>query len=236
MNEAVSQIEARGYAVLRAVVDKDAMTRIRNAAAAFYDVAEQLDRPEFPKGYIYNPGNMATSMAALDDYGDWSITAQFPLLRAIAASSVARELLQHFRGDDVVCSLTHSRMRKSYPQNDPGRPRPSTVEWHKDSAPNVGYYGAFILWVPFTPCNDQYVGLEMKALDGTVSRPDLDIGDLLAFPDTLEHRTADVPTSTKDRYSCDMRFFRASDVPTRVHEKVSQGALLSVRAFASQPW
>jgi ectoine hydroxylase-related dioxygenase (phytanoyl-CoA dioxygenase family) len=126
-------------------------------------------------------------------------------------------------------------MRKSYPQTD-NRPRPSTVAWHTDGGPDVGYFSALILWVPFTPCNDEFTGLELRSLEGTVSRPNLDTGDALLFGDTLAHRTADCPTSTQNRYSCDMRFFRAADIPARVHQKVAQEPLLSVRAFASHPW
>lgn len=48
--------------------------------------------------------------------------------------------------------------------------------------------------------------------------------------------TADCPTSTQARYSYDMRFFRVADVPIRVHQKVAQEPLLSVRAFASPSW
>src|SRR5262249_31776977 len=134
------------------------------------------------------------------------------------------------------CSLTHSRLRKSYAQHQSNRPRPSTVTWHADGAPAVGYFNAMILWVPFTPCNDNYPGLEVKDIDGAIARPDLAVGDALIFSDTTEHRTADCPTSTSDRFSCDMRFFSPSDIPARVHQKVAQDALLSVRAFAAPPW
>ena len=231
MRSAISEIDERGFAVLRGAFPAAQIDAVHAAAAAFYDVAERADHPRFPRAYLYNPGNMATSIAALDDFG----LADYQLLRTVANSRAA-ELLRYYKGDDVFCSLTHSRMRKSYPQNDPARPRPSTLAWHRDSDPNVGYFGAFILWVPFTPCNDDYVGLELRARDGTVSRPELAPGDALAFHDTLEHRTANCPTSTRNRYSCDMRFFCTADIPSRVHKKVAEDSLLSVRAFAEARW
>lgn len=231
LQSAKEQIAASGFAVLRAALPREAMTTVHAAARAFYDAAERPDHPPFPRAYLYNPGNMATSMSALDDYG----TSDYLLLRTVA-NSPAADCLRHYLGGDVLCSLTHSRLRKSYPQSQPDKPRPSTVAWHTDGGPNVGYFNAMILWVPFTPCNNDYVGLELKALDGTVSRPDLDLGDALLFSDALEHRTADCPTSNKDRYSCDMRFFRPADIPGRVHKKIAQDALLSVRAFAATPW
>lgn len=225
------QITNTGFAILRSVLPRAEMDIIRDAARAFYEVAERPDPPPFPRAYLYNPGNTATGMAALDDYG----TKDYQLLRTVA-NSPATECLRHYLGDDVLCSLTHSRLRKNYPQGDLSRPRPSTVAWHADGGANVNYYSAYILWVPFTPCDDDHTGLELQALDGTTSRPELAIGDALLFSDKLLHRTADCPTATQARFSCDMRFFRAADIPVRVHQKVSQEPLLSVRAFASPPW
>jgi ectoine hydroxylase-related dioxygenase (phytanoyl-CoA dioxygenase family) len=233
-NEVAEAIDAYGYAVLRQLLRPADISLIFNAAKAFFDFAEQrrLDPGHrFPRAYLFNPGNMATSMAALDDFG----TANYQLLHMVANSSAAR-CLRHFLGDDVICSLMHSRMRKSYPQAVPAQLRPSTVAWHADADDTVGYYGAFILWVPFTPCNEIYPGLDFKHPDGKVVRIDLALGDALFFPSTTPHRTADCPTSTMARYSCDMRFFKAADIPHRVHPKVGQDALLSVRAFASESW
>jgi len=226
-----AQIADIGFAVLRSVFPRSDMDVIENAARVFYAVAERADHPPFPRAYRYNPGNTASGMAALDDYG----TKDYQLLRTVA-NSPAAECLRHYLGDDVLCSLTHSRLRKSYPPGDSGRPRPSTVAWHADGGPNVNYYGAYILWVPFTPCNDDYTGLELQSPDGMTSRPELDVGDALLFSDTLLHRTADCPTATQARFSCDMRFFRAADIPTGVHRKIAQEPLLSVRAFAVPPW
>lgn len=225
------QIAMSGFAALRAVLAKQDVDTIRDAAEAFYVVAERQGHHPFPRSYLYNPGNMATSMAALDDYG----TADYQLLR-IVANSEAAFCLRHYLGDDLVCSLTHSRMRKSYPQSIPDHPRPSTVAWHSDGDKNVGYYGAYVLWVPFTPCNLDYAGLEFKQADDTIAKVDLEIGDALLFPATTMHRTADCPTSTQVRYSCDMRFFKVGDIPGRVHAKIAQDLLLSVRAFAARPW
>jgi hypothetical protein len=226
-----SQIARSGFAILRSVFPRPDMSAIQDAARAFYAVAERADHAPFPRAYLYNPGNTATGMAALDDFG----TRNYQLLRVVA-NSPAAECLRHYLGDDVLCSLTHSRLRKSHPQGDLSRPRPSTVAWHADGGPNVNYYRAYILWVPFTPCNDDYTGLELQSLDGTTSRPELDIGDALLFGDKLLHRTADCPTATRTRFSCDMRFFRAADIPAGVHQKVAQEPLLSVRAFALPPW
>jgi hypothetical protein len=206
-----------------------------DAARRFFDAAEaRAPDPtrRFPRAYLFNPGNMATSMAALDDYG----TNDYLLLRTVA-NSAATGCLRHFLGDDFLCSLTHSRMRKSYPQGvATDKPSPSTVAWHADSDNAVGYFAAYILWVPFTACNDDYPGLEFKRVDGSPVAVALEPGDALLFPATTEHRTADAPRSTQVRYSCDMRFFQAADIPHRVHSKVAQDALLSVRAFASDPW
>jgi len=221
---------ALGFAVLRGVFPTPAIDAIRKAAEAFYTVAERPDHAPFPRAYLYNSGNMATGMTALDDFG----TADYLLLRTIA-SSPASECLRHHLGDDVVCSLTHSRMRKSYPQKS-GQPRPSTVAWHQDGGPDVGYYQACILWVPFTPCNDDYPGLELQGRDGKVHRPPLDVGDALFFDDKLLHRTADCPTATHCRYSCDVRFFRSADIPSRVHQKIAQEPVLVVRSFAERSW
>jgi hypothetical protein len=174
---------------------------------------------------------MAVGMAALDDHG----TNDYFLLRTVA-NSPAAECLRYFLGADVLCSLTHSRMRKSYPQADPNHPRPSTVAWHSDGDINVGYFSAYILWVPFTPCNRDYPGLEFKGSNESPVAVSLEPGDALLFSSTTQHRTADCPTSTQARYSCDMRFFRHSDVPHRVHQKIAQEPLLSVRAFASPSW
>jgi hypothetical protein len=148
------------FAILRGVLPRREIDIIRRAAAAFYAVAEQKEHPPFPRAYLYNPGNMAVGMAALDDYG----TTDYLLLRTVA-NSAAAERLRHFLGDDVVCSLTHSRMRKSYPQSVPDHPRPSTVAWHSDGDPHVGYFRAYVLWVPFTPCNDEYPGLEFQGFE-----------------------------------------------------------------------
>jgi hypothetical protein len=230
LRSAQEQIASSGFAVLKGVLPRAAVTAIHAAAQAFYAAAERPDHPPFPRAYLYNPGNMATGMTALDDYG----TADYLLLRTIA-NSAATDCLRHYLGDDVVCSLTHSRMRKSYPQSS-GLPRPSTVAWHADGGPNVGYYQAYILWVPFTPCNDDYTGLELQGRDGKVHRPTLDVGDALFFDDKLLHRTADCPTATQSRYSCDVRFFRASDLPSRVHQKIAQEPILVVKAFAEHPW
>jgi hypothetical protein len=219
------------FEVLQQALPRPEVDTIRNAAAAFYAAAEKMDRPSFPRSYLYNGGNMATSMAALDDYG----TADYLLLRTVANSPAAGRL-RHVLGDDVLCSLTHSRMRKSYPQSVPDHPRPSTVAWHSDGDPNVGYFSAYVLWVPFTPCNSEYPGLEFMGPDESPIRVDLEPGDALLFSSTTRHRTADCPTSTKARYSCDMRFFRAADIPHRVHPKIAQEPLLSVRAFASPSW
>jgi hypothetical protein len=225
-----AQIASVGFALLKGALPRASVEAIREAAQAFYLVAERNDHPPFPRSYLYNPGNMATGMAALDDYG----TANYFLLRTIA-NSPASECLRHYLGDDVLCSLTHSRLRKSYPQKS-GQPRPSTVAWHTDGGPDVGYYQACILWVPFTPCNDDYTGLELQGRDGVVHRPTLEVGDALFFDDKLLHRTADCPSATQTRYSCDVRFFRASDIPSRVHQKIGQEPLLVVRAFAENPW
>jgi ectoine hydroxylase-related dioxygenase (phytanoyl-CoA dioxygenase family) len=222
-----AQITNTGFATLRQILPRNEIETIRNAASAFYDVAERQPT-SFPRAYLYNPGNMAVSMSALDDYG----TKDYQLLRTVSGSQAA-VYLRHLHGDDVLCSLTHSRMRKSYPQSDPTKPRPSTVEWHQDGSGPVGYYGAYILWVPFTPCNRDYPGLQFRATDGTPISVDLEPGDTLLFNDRTLHRTADCPTSTQSRYSCDMRFFRPADVPERVHPKVAQEPLLSVRAFAT---
>jgi hypothetical protein len=219
------------FAVLRSVLPRREIDTVRDAAAAFYDVAEKKEHPPFPRAYLYNPGNMAVGMAALDDYG----TADYLLLRTVA-NSPAAERLRLALGDDVLCSLTHSRMRKSYPQSVPDYPRPSTVAWHADGDPTVGYYSACILWVPFTPCNDEYPGLEFMGPDGRLERVDLEPGDALLFDSKTKHRTADCPTSTQARYSCDMRFFSPADIPHRVHQKIAQEPLLSVRAFASPSW
>ena len=225
------QDECAPFSVLRGALPRPEIDRVRDAAAAFYAVAEAKDRPPFPRAYLYNPGNMAVGMAALDDYG----TADYLLLR-IVANSPAADGLRRFLGDDVLCSLTHSRMRKSYPQSVPDLPRPSTVAWHADADPNVGYFNAYILWVPFTPCNSEYPGLEFMGPDESPIRVDLEPGDALLFSAQTRHRTANCPTSTKARYSCDMRFFRPSDIPHRVHQKIAQEPLLSVRAFASPSW
>ena len=219
------------FSVLRNALPTGEIELIRSAAEAFYAVAEKADRPQFPRSYLYNPGNMAVGMAALDDYG----TADYLLLR-IVANSPAATRLRELMGDDVVCSLTHSRMRKSYPQCIPGLPRPSTVSWHADGDPTVGYFSAHILWVPFTPCDKDYPGLEFMGENGEPIHVDLEPGDALLFSAETRHRTADCPTSTQVRYSCDMRFFRPSDIPHRVHQKIAQDALLSVRAFASPSW
>jgi hypothetical protein len=224
------QDDHTSFSVLRGALPKPEIELIRRAADAFYTIAEAKDRP-FPRAYLYNPGNMAVSMAALDDFG----TADYLLLR-IVANSIAAERLRHCLGDDLLCSLTHSRMRKSYPQSVPDLPRPSTVAWHSDSDPDVGYFSAYILWVPFTPCDDQFPGLEFRGTNGEPIRVDLEQGDALLFSAETVHRTADCPTSTQARYSCDMRFFRVADIPSRVHQKVAQEPLLSVRAFASPSW
>ena len=109
-----------------------------------------------PGAYLYNPGNTATRMVALDGYG----TKDYQLLRTVA-NSPATECLRHYLGDDVLCSLTHSRLRKNYPQRDLNRPRPSTVRGTPTAA-ELNYYSAYILWVPFTPCNDDHTGLELQ--------------------------------------------------------------------------
>ena len=170
-------------------------------------------------------------MAALDDYG----TADYLLLRTVA-NSAAAERLRFFLGDDFLCSLTHSDcaslIRKAY----------STIHalppWRgiRTVTPDVGYFRAYVLWVPFTPCNDEYPGLEFRGPNGDPIRVDLEQGDALLFGAETVHRTADCPTSTQARYSCDMRFFRVADIPSRVHQKVAQEPLLSVRAFASPSW
>jgi hypothetical protein len=219
------------FSVLRGALPKQEIGRIREAAAAFYSVAEQPDHKPFPRAYLYNPGNMAVGMAALDDYG----TQDYLLLRVVANSPAATRL-RELMGDDVLCSLTHSRMRKSYPQSIQGLPRPSTVSWHADADPTVGYFSAHILWVPFTPCNKAYPGLEFMGENEEPIQVDLEPGDALLFNAETRHRTADCPTSTQVRYSCDMRFFRLSDIPHRVHQKIAQDALLSVRAFATPSW
>src|SRR5882757_10630023 len=125
LRSANEQIASAGFAVLRAVFPKSEVETIRSAAVAFYDHVEcgKAIGP-LPRAYLYNPGNMATSMSALDDFG----TKDYQLLRVVANSPVA-SCLRHYLGDDVLCSLTHSRMRKSYPRTD-NRPRPSTVAWH----------------------------------------------------------------------------------------------------------
>ena len=51
-----------------------------------------------------------------------------------------------------------SRIRRAL-QTIPGRRR---VAWHSDGDKNVGYYGAYVLWVPFTPCNLDHAGLEFR--------------------------------------------------------------------------
>ena len=219
-------------AVLRGIFDPADVGEIRSAATAFYDVAESLGaQARFPRAYLYNTGNMAVGMTALDDYG----TKDYQLLR-MAGASPAADYLRHLLGDDVVCSLTHSRMRKSYPQSDPTKPRPSTVAWHRDGGSDVGYYSAYLLWVPFTPCNRDYVGLEVQSPDGKTLSVDLAPGDAFLFSDKVPHRTADCPTSTQSRYSCDMRFFRLEDVPARVHPKIAQEPVLKLRSFAAKPW
>jgi ectoine hydroxylase-related dioxygenase (phytanoyl-CoA dioxygenase family) len=220
------EIDNHGFAALRKVLPPEEIAQIREAAEPFYSAAEQ-NIAQFPRAYLYNPGNMAVSMSALDDYG----TKDYQLLRTVAKSEAAKHL-RHLHGDDVLCSLTHSRMRKSYPQSDQTKPRPSTVEWHQDGSEQVGYYGAYILWVPFTPCNRDYPGLEFQSPAGETIAVDLAPGDALLFNDKTLHRTADCPTSSQCRYSCDMRFFRLSDIPMRVHQKVAQEPLLSVRAFS----
>jgi ectoine hydroxylase-related dioxygenase (phytanoyl-CoA dioxygenase family) len=117
---------------------------------------------------------------------------------------------------------------------------PSTVAWHSDASPDVGYYNAHILWVPFTPCNDDYPGLEFElARDrggSEIASVSLEEGDALFFTSAVRHRTALRPRSTEVRYSCDVRFFAPADVPARVHEKVSQAPFLWLRAFATKPW
>src|SRR5262245_36648211 len=127
-NSSAGFIDQASLSVLRSALPKGEIELIRDAAAAFYAVAERADHPPFPRSYLYNAGNMAVGMAALDDYG----TANYLLLR-IVANSPAADGLRRFLGDDVLCSLTHSRMRKSYPQSVPDRPRPSTVAWHADA-------------------------------------------------------------------------------------------------------
>jgi hypothetical protein len=231
MTEPTAREQIAAFAILRGALPTQDVGVIRAAAEAFYAVAERKDRPPFPRAYLYNPGNMAVGMAALDDYG----TSDYLLLRTVANSSAA-ERLRHLLGDDFVCSLTHSRLRKSYPQCVPDHPRPSTVAWHSDGDSHVGYFRAYVLWVPFTPCNDEYPGLEFKGANGDPIRIDLEQGDALLFSAETVHRTADCPTSTQARYSCDMRFFRVADIPSRVHQKVAQEPLLSVRAFASPSW
>jgi len=234
VRHATDEIAVRGFTALRQVLARDDVGAICVAAQAFYDDVERRrlePATAYPRSYLFNAGNMATSMAALDDYG----TADYQLLR-IVANSWAAACLRHYLGDDLVCSLTHSRMRKSYPQSIPDHPRPSTVAWHSDGDKNVGYYGAYVLWVPFTPCNLDFAGLEFEQADGTIAKVDLELGDALLFPATTMHRTADCPTSTQVRYSCDMRFFKVGDIPGRVHVKIAQDSLLSVRAFASEPW
>jgi len=109
------------------------------------------------------------------------------------------------------------------------------VAWHRDGSEEVGYYSAYILWVPFTPCNRDYPGLEFQSSTGEAIAVDLKPGDALLFSDQTPHRTADCPTSTQSRYSCDMRFFRPADIPTRVHAKIAQEPLLTVRSFSSNP-
>ena len=230
MDTVAAEIEKRGFIALRNVFDLRDVDEIRAAAIAFYDDVERRDGvPKFPRAYLYNPGNMAVSMAALDDYG----TTDYQLLRMVGKSQAA-DCLRQLHGDDVLCSLTHSRMRKSYPQSDQTRPRPSTVAWHRDGSEEVGYYRAYILWVPFTPCNRDYPGLEFQSSTGEAIAVDLAPGDALLFSDRTLHRTADCPTSTQSRYSCDMRFFCPADIPTRVHPKIAQEPLLTVRSFSSK--
>jgi hypothetical protein len=99
------QDERAPFSVLRGALPKPEIDRIRDAAAAFYAVAEAKDRPPFPRAYLYNPGNMAVGMAALDDYG----TADYLLLR-IVANSPAADGLRRFLGDDVLCSLANAKV------------------------------------------------------------------------------------------------------------------------------
>ena len=94
----------------------------------------------------------------------------------------------------------------------------------------------YILWVPFTPCNRDYTGLEFQSSDGKTISVDLDPGDAFLFSDKMPHRTADCPTSTQPRYSCDMRFFRLEDIPARVHPKIAQEPVMKLRSFAAEPW
>src|SRR5262245_64108213 len=111
------QDECASFSILRSALPKPEIDRIRDAAAAFYTVAEAKDQPPFPRAYLYNPGNMAVGMAALDDYG----TADYLLLR-IVANSPAADGLPSFLGDDVLCGLPHSPLRKSFPQSVHGLP------------------------------------------------------------------------------------------------------------------
>jgi ectoine hydroxylase-related dioxygenase (phytanoyl-CoA dioxygenase family) len=229
LQQAREQMASSGFAILKSAFSHEAIESVRLAASAFYDAAEHGRQSAFPRAYLYNPGNMAVSMAALDDYG----TTDYRLLR-IVADSQAATCIRHYLGDDAYCSLTHSRLRKSYSQHQSNHAKPSTVAWHCDGDPSVGYFNALILWVPFTPCNDEYPGLEIQSSDGRHFRPSLDPGDALLFDDKCLHRTADCPSSVFDRYSCDMRFFRASDIPDGVHQKVAQEPLLRLSAFSER--
>lgn len=224
------QLESNGFAVLRSVLRKADVETICGAATKFYEHAEKDADIKYPRIYSYYAPNLAVSMVALDDYG----ATDYLLLRSVANSKAA-SCLRQYLGDDVLCSLTHSRMRKVYP-TESGKRSPSTTSWHTDGSPDIGYYGTYVLWVPFTPCNPGYTGIEVKTRSGQCITPDLKQGDALLFDGKLEHRTAICPTAKHVRYSCDMRFFRPSDMPARTHPKISQDALLSVRSFAETPW
>ena len=222
----IDSFDRHGYVVVPSVFPEEEIGIILDASVRFFDEAAKADAGQLPRAYLYNGGNHASSMLALEDYG-----APQNLLISLVANSVLMGFLEHYRGDRVMCSLTHSRIRRSMPQKVRQCAPASTEAWHTDADPAVEYHGAMIVWVPFTPTFGDYPGIEVRDNNGQVVEPEMLPGDVVVFSDRQPHRTASAPNSTKSRYSCDVRFFDQSDVPDRVASKIAQGSLQSVRAF-----
>jgi hypothetical protein len=227
-----TQLREQGLALLRDVFPKDALTRLKEAAARCFEAIGTAK--SLPEPYQFNPFSHSVLLTALIDFGCGGLEE---LVAPLFAPGL-EPLLSEAMGCAWTCNMEQSWVRKKFcPLQAPG-PQYHQQSWHQDGAlgvrfplqsgPVIPMTPLLTYWIPLNPCGTDSPGLEFirhrqaallhfTELDDSALRlrfpprefwaPDLELGDGLVFLNSTLHRTYARPEMRHNRLSVEYRIF-----------------------------
>jgi hypothetical protein len=231
-DEASVQLREQGIVLLRDIFARDALTRLKEAAARCFQAIEA--GTPLPPHYQFSPSSHSVLLIALLDYGCNSAEE----LAAPLSAPRIRQLFSEAIGSEWTCNLERSWVRKKFAPLQARTHGYYLQNWHQDGAlgvrfppkpgPVIPMTELLTCWIPLNPCGVDSPGLEFvrrrqpallhfTELDGAalIQRfapqefwaPALEFGDGLVFMNDILHRTCARPEMTQNRLSVEYRIF-----------------------------